>query len=203
VRERGSDATTSGMEAMAPTRHELVERARAGDHEAFTALVTLSIHRLYGVARMIVRDDHRAEDALQDAMVRAWLNIRGLRDAERFDAWLHRLVVHACYTAARRERARQLVEIPAVIGTGPAASDALHLLPERDLLERAFRRLSPEQRAVLAVHFYLDLSDAEAAHVLAIPVGTMKSRLNRALSAMRAAMAAEDRAPVLAGGRLG
>ena len=185
-----------------PTDHrDLVLRARDGDRTAFAALVDRSIDRWYAVARLIVRDDHRAEDAVQDALLRAWLGIRALREPDRFDAWAHRLVVHACYTAARRERSRRLIEIQVMALDGPASADSESSLATRDQLERGFRRLSPEQRAVLAVHYYLDLPDAQAAEVLDVPIGTMKSRLNRATAALRAALAADDRAPALAEGR--
>lgn len=183
------------------TDRDQVLRARDGDHAAFAALVDASIDRWYGAARLIVRDDQRAEDAVQDALVRAWLGIRGLREPDRFDAWIHRLVVHACYGVAKRERNRRLVEIQVPPLDGPSSTDSQQALAVRDQLERGFRRLSAEQRAVLVVHYYLDLPDAQAALVLDIPIGTMKSRLNRATAALRAALAADDRAPVLAEGR--
>src|SRR6476646_9415903 len=90
---------------------ELVERAQRGDHEAFDALATAAYHRLYAIARRILRDGYAAEDAVQDALVNAWRNLRGLRDPERFDAWLHRLLVNACKDQVRR-RQRRPIEVP-------------------------------------------------------------------------------------------
>ena len=87
---------------------ELVERAQRGDHEAFDALATAAYHRLYAIARRILRDGYAAEDAVQDALIRAWRDLRGLRDRERFDAWLHRLLINACADQARRSRRRRL-----------------------------------------------------------------------------------------------
>jgi RNA polymerase sigma-70 factor (ECF subfamily) len=174
----------------------LIDRARRGDHDAFTLLVAGTINGLFATARLILRSDDRAEDAVQDALLRAWLGLPGLHDPDRFEAWVRRLLVHACYRAARHERARQLVEIRPLVLEGPAIPDGTRLLVNRDLLERGFRRLAPEQRAVLVVHYYLDLSDAEAAEVLGIPIGTMKSRLNRATSALRAALDADEREPL-------
>jgi RNA polymerase sigma factor (sigma-70 family) len=177
---------------------DLIDRARHGDHEAFAALVTGSIGDLYATARLILRRDDAAEDAVQDALVRAWLGIRALRDPDRFEAWLRRLLVHACYRAAKKDRARQIVEIHELPTDGPAVADDQRSLALRDQLERGFRRLSPEQRAVLVVHHFLDLTDAESADVLGIPVGTMKSPLSRATSGLRAAIEADDRRPTLA-----
>lgn len=182
-------------------QRDLVARAQEGDHDAFTGLVTASIGDLYAIARLILRSDEQAEDAVQDALVRAWLDLRGLRDADRFEAWLRRLLVRACYRAAKRERVRLTVEIHEIPLNGPATPDSQRSLAIHDQLERGFRRLPPDQRAVLVVHHHLDLPDAEAADALGIPIGTMKSRLNRATSALRAALEADDREPTFAEGR--
>src|SRR4029079_2412844 len=85
-------------------QHDLAARAREGDHDAFAALVDGSIGRLYAVACLILRDRDRAHDAVQEALLAAWRDIRGLRDPERVDAWFRRLVVRACYRQARREQ---------------------------------------------------------------------------------------------------
>jgi RNA polymerase sigma-70 factor, ECF subfamily len=182
-------------------QQELVARARAGDHDAFTTLVAGSVDRLFNVARLILRSDELAEDAVQDALVGAWTALRGLRDPDRFDAWIHRLLVNACYRASRQERVRRGVEVRALPMDGARASDTQqadtqHTLAARDQLERGFRRLSPDQRAVLVVHFYVDLPDAQAAEVLDVPIGTFKSRLNRATVALRAALEADERQAV-------
>ncbi|HEY8198675.1 MAG TPA: RNA polymerase sigma factor [Candidatus Limnocylindrales bacterium] len=164
-------------------QREFVVRAQAGDHEAFTVLVTGRIEQLFVTARLILRSQDAAEDAVQDALVRAWVGLRGLRDPARFDAWLHRLLVNACYRAARRERGRRLVELKVLRTDGPPVPDGQRQLAARDQLERGFARLPPAQRAVLVLHHYLGLPDAEAAEVLGIPLGTMKSRLSRATAA--------------------
>jgi RNA polymerase sigma-70 factor, ECF subfamily len=183
-------------------QRDLVVCARSGDRDAFTALVRDALDRLHRVARLILRNDDLAADAVQEALVSAWLHIRAVRDPDRFDAWLHRLLVHACYREARRLRRRGIVEVrvdvyeaPASFGA-PAGVDAARDVVERDQLERGFQRLTPEQRAVLVVHHYLGLSDAEAASVLDIPIGTVKSRLSRATSALRAAIDADERSQV-------
>ncbi len=176
-------------------QRDLVIRAQEGDHDAFTALAAAAIDGLYTTARLILRSDDLADDAVQDALIRAWLGIRGLRDPDRFGAWLRRLLVHACYRAGKRERVRRVVEIHAIPLDGAGTPDDQRSLAIRDQLERGFLRLPQDQRAVLVLHFYLDLPDAEAADALGIPIGTMKSRLNRARSALRAALLADERTP--------
>lgn len=173
-------------------QRELVQQAVAGDHDAFVALASAAYDRLHRVARFILRDEDAASDAVQEALISAWLHIRAVRDPDRFDAWLNRLAVHASYREARGRR-RRVVEIPVANVDVPDRWDAVRAVDTRDQLERGFRRLNPQQRAVLVVHHYLQLSDADAAAVLGIPVGTMKSRLNRATFALRAAIEADDR----------
>jgi RNA polymerase sigma-70 factor (ECF subfamily) len=175
-------------------QRDLVERARSGDHDAFTALATDAFDRLHRTARLILRSDDRAADAVQEALVAAWLHIRAVRDPERFDAWLHRLLVRSCYREARKVRHREVVEIHMSPPDRRGYRDSQDATADRDQLERGFRRLSPEHRAALVVHHYLGLPDAEAAVVLDIAVGTFKSRLSRASTALRAALEADARA---------
>jgi RNA polymerase sigma-70 factor, ECF subfamily len=179
-------------------QQDLVNRARNGDHDAFAVLTTDSIDRLHRTARLILRSDESAADAVQEALTAAWLHIRAVRDPDRFDAWLHRLLVRACYREARRVRRREVVEIHMGAPDQRGGRDAQDVTAVRDQLERGFRRLTPEERAVLVVHHYLGLPDAEAAQVLEIALGTFKSRLNRASTALRAALEADDRTPVAA-----
>jgi RNA polymerase sigma-70 factor (ECF subfamily) len=174
---------------------ELVIRARRGDHDAFARLAAGSIGRLNALARLILTDYARAEDAVQDAFVDAWQDLRGLRDPDRFDAWLNRLLIRACQNARRRDRRRQAIELP-LLTDGPAFSDVQAQVANTDLLERGLRRLTIEQRTVLVLTFYLDLPQADAAATLGIPIGTLKSRLSRAIDALRAAVAADERRPV-------
>ena len=174
-------------------QRDLVLRARNGDRDAFAELATGAFERLHRTARLILRSDDRAADAVQESLMAAWLHIRAVRDPDRFDAWLHRLLVHACYREARRAKQRDVVEIPVTAPDIIWDGDAQERTAMLDQLERGFRRLTPEQRAVLVVHYYLGLSDAQAAAVLAIAAGTFKSRLHRASAALRAALEAEER----------
>lgn len=182
-------------------QRDLAERARGGDHDAFTALVDGSIGRLYAVACLILRDRDTAQDAVQEALVAAWRDIRGLRDPDRVDGWFRRLVVHACYRQARRDRRRTVVELRVVSSEPPTSPGPELSLIERDQLERGFARLSSEHRAALVLSHYLGLSLGEIAETLDIPIGTAKSRLNRATAAMRAALEADDRSPLVEKGQ--
>ena len=173
-------------------QRDLVERAMAGDHGAFSELARASIGRLYAAARLILRDDGRAEDATQEALVAAWRDLSALRDPDRFDAWLHRLLVRACYREARRGRRRWAIEMEIRPVEGSEPDPALDLA-DRDQLERGFRRLDPDQRAVLVLHYYLGLSLDEVGYALGVPPGTVRSRLHRATQAMRAALDADTR----------
>ena len=128
---------------------ELVDRARHGDREAFGVLAGGAVDRLYATARHILRDAELAEDATQEALVRAWRDLPALRDAERFDAWLYRLLVNACNDVGRRRR-RWRAEIT-VVSTEPSELDRATELADRDELERGLRRLTDAQRSVLVL----------------------------------------------------
>jgi RNA polymerase sigma-70 factor (ECF subfamily) len=170
---------------------ELVDRARRGDREAFSVLAGGAVDRLYRIARLILRDAELAEDATQEALVRAWRDLPALRDAERFDAWLYRLIVRACADIGRKRR-RWNAEIT-LVRSEPAEPDRASALADRDQLERAMRRLTDKQRAILVLSFHLQLTPPETAEALDIPVGTVKSRLHYAIQALRAAVVADER----------
>lgn len=170
----------------------LVELAMGGDEEAFAGLARATGDRLLAIAYRILRDLGRAEDAVQQTLIIAWRELPALREPERFDAWIHRLLVHACYAEAGRARrwAAQIRVLP--IGE-PAAPDTLVTVANRDQLERGFRRLPQEQRAVFVFHHYLGLTQTEIADHLGIPLGTVKSRLHYATASLRAALTADAR----------
>jgi RNA polymerase sigma-70 factor (ECF subfamily) len=170
-------------------QRELVERAIGGDRDAFSELVSASLSRQYAIATLILRDGDRAQDAVQEALVSAWRGLSALRDADAWEAWLHRLTVRACFQQVRRDKRRRLVELqtkPDHQATG--ADDAPRALAERDRIERELDRLPIDQRAVIALHYHLGLPLAEVAPILDIPVGTASSRLHRGLTAMRSSM---------------
>lgn len=172
---------------------DLIDRAKRGDKEAFTALVLQLGDRLYSVAYRILRDAARAEDAVQQTFLIAWRELPSLRDERRLEAWLYRLLVNACYAEIRHTRRWQpgLRVVPLEV---PSEDDAQLSVANRDELERAFRRLSGEQRAVLVLHHYVGLSGAEIGTALGLAPGTVRSRLHYARQLMRAAIEADARA---------
>jgi len=178
---------------------EIVEAARSGDREAYADLIRVRGDRLYALAQRILRDVDRADDALQEALVIAWRDLPGLRDPGRFDAWLHRLVVRACLAEATRER-RRIANLRVLPIDVPNAGDEFLTVADRDQLERGFRRLTPQQRALLVLRHFEGREPTEIAGILGIPVGTVRSRLHHAHRAMRAALDAEDRL-IAVGGR--
>lgn len=166
---------------------ELVERAQSGDREAFDALATGAYDRLYAVAHRMLRDGQAAEDAVQEALIKAWRDLRSLRERDRFDAWVHRLLVRACYDQSRQRR-RFSVEVGEILVERADPSDDYARANNRDEIERAFLRLSMDHRSVLVLTHYLGLSAPEVARILGIPTGTVYSRLHYATRTMRAAL---------------
>jgi RNA polymerase sigma-70 factor, ECF subfamily len=174
---------------------DLVEAAQRGDQAAFVDLVKLRGGRYFAIAHRILRDVDRAEDALQDALVIAWRDLPSLRDPDRFDAWVHRLLTNVCIAQAGRERKRisNLYVLPV---DDPAAPDELLGVADRDQLDRGFRRLKPDERAILVLRHYVGYEPTEIAELLGLPAGTVRSRLHHAHRAMRAALDADARAAV-------
>jgi RNA polymerase sigma-70 factor (ECF subfamily) len=177
-----------------------VERARHGDHDAFAVLARASVARLDAVARLILRDADLARDAVQEALVRAWRDLPGLRDPGNFDAWLHRLTVNASIDAVRKRR-RRVVEVELMPIHDPMIPDESARIADREQMARAIERLEPEQRAVIVLHYYLGLSLQDAAATLGIPIGTAKSRLHRSLAALRTTVG-EEAADAVTGGQV-
>ena len=171
---------------------DLIRRAQAGDHDAFESIIRAAYDRLLAIAQRILRDRSMAEDATQDAIVRCWRDLRGLRDVDRFEAWLHRLLVNACLDHARRNR-RRLDEY--LLSLEPLApGDAFSQIADHDELERAFVRLPVEQRVALVLTHYMGYSATELASILNVPTGTVYSRLHYGARAMRQALG-EPNAP--------
>ena len=171
-------------------RKELVERAGRGDHDAFAMLATTSATRLDAAARLILRDGELARDVVQNTLVRAWRDLPGLRDPDRFDAWLHRLLVNSCLDEARRRR-RRPIEVAIGPIDEPASGDDTRAFADRDLVERALARLDPEHRALVVMHYYLGYPLPEAAATLGISLPAAKSRLHRAMEGLRRVLAAD------------
>lgn len=179
---------------------DLVELAQHGDRDAFAILARTHGDRLMAIAQRILRDVGRAEDAVQQALVIAWRELPNLRDPDRFDAWLQRLLVNASYAEARRSRDWN-ANVRLLPVDGPAGLDESISIDDRDRIDRGFRRLPPDQRAILVFTHYLAMTPTEIAERLGIPVGTVRSRLHYAHRAMRAAIEADERPVAVAGGR--
>jgi len=176
--------------------HALVDQAQSGDEEAFEALARVVGDRCMAIAVRILRDADLAEDAVQAAFVTAWRELRTLRDADRFEPWLHRILTNECYAEARR-RTRWSASIRVLPVDDAVEAAGILTVDDRDQLERAFRRLTLEQRAVLVFHHYVGLTLPEIAERLGIPLGTAKSRLHHATSAVRASLDADARTPAI------
>ena len=169
----------------------LVERAAKGDHDAFAALAPAVYPRLSGVAQLILRDRELARDAVQESLIRAWRDLPGLRDPDRFDAWLHRLVVRTSLNLIRHRRHRP-IEIEIQQLTTPSVEDESGHIADREAIDEGLRGLPPEWRAIVVLHYYVGLSLPETARALDLPVGTVKSRLHRSLATMRDAIGLDE-----------
>ena len=170
----------------------LVERAMRGDEAAFDALIERVGDHVHSVARRILRDPFLAEDATQRALLGAWQGLPRLRDPDRFEAWVHRLIVNACHAEARRE-GRHRGNLRLLARDEPTDVDSASRIATRHDLDRAFRQLGVEHRTVIVLIHYVGLSPAEAAEAMGTPVGTVRSRLHYALKYLRAAVEADAR----------
>jgi len=182
----------NSAESARSIESSLVTAAQAGDTTSFETLVRRHVDRMFGAARLMLRDVDLAEDAVQRALVRAWRDLPSLREPDRFEAWLQKLLVRACYDEARQKR-RWLGEVRVLEPVTDRVEGAEQALGEREAIGRALRALSPEHRAILVLHFYLDLPPSEIASRLNVPAGTARSRLHYALEALRASLDAEER----------
>ena len=180
-------------------QRDLVLRSMEGDRAAFTELGRLWVDRLFAAARLVLVDQHRAEDATQEALLAAWRDLKGLRDPDRFEPWLRRILVNACYREARKDQSwrRAQTHMEPIAGAAP---DPAERTADRDVVDRAMSGLEPELRALVVCHYYLRLPVSETARTLGIPAGTVKSRLSRATTRMRANLDAEARRVTVLGG---
>jgi RNA polymerase sigma-70 factor (ECF subfamily) len=171
---------------------ELVRRAQGGDEQAFASLAVAAGDRLHAVAHRILRDIELAEDATQRALLSIWQNLPQLRDPANFDAWSYRLLVRACYAEGRRTR-QWTPTLRLLPDDDPSTGEGMGEVVDRDELERGFRRLSIDHRAVVVLHHYLDLPLEAVAEALGVPTGTVRSRLHYAMRGLRAALEADAR----------
>lgn len=179
---------------VAVDQRELVERARRGDHDAFAVLAGLFVARLDAAARLILRERELAQDAVQEGFIGAWRNLPTLRDPDRFEGWLRRLVFRSCIAILRR-RKRRVTEVELLPMYASSIGDMASITVDRDLLDTALKRLRPEWRAVVVLHYYLGMPLPDVADALGIPIGTAKSRHHRSLDEMRLSIAADLELP--------
>ena len=171
----------------------LIERARAGDRDAFEVLVRFKVDAVYRTSLAILGNPTDAQDATQDAFISMWRSFRGLRDVDRFDAWFGRIVTNACRMALRHRRTVR--EIPMTTGLPEReadGTDAFAASIAADDFDQAFDSLAVEQRSLLVAH-YLDGRSVESlADELGVPIGTAKSRLFTARRALERALEAVE-----------
>ena len=180
------------------TTATLIERAQRGDHDAFESLATGAYDRLYATARRIVRDDDMAKDAVQDALIRTWRDLPTLRDPDRIDSWLYRLLINACKNQLRSARRHVSVHVSDL--NPPAENDAIGQIADREELEQMFAKLPVEHRAVLVLVHYVGMSAAEVGDVMRIPVGTVYSRLHYGARQARSVLGGSDLQPIPSAG---
>jgi RNA polymerase sigma-70 factor (ECF subfamily) len=171
---------------------ELVTRAQRGDRPAFETLAAAAYPRLQRAALGVLQDTEAAEDATQQALIAVWRYLPRLREPERFDGWSYRLLVRACYAEAK-QRPHWLPESAIKGPSEPCGPDDTSVVVQQDQLARGFKCLSVEHRTVIVLRHMLDLPQEQVAEALGVPVGTVASRLSRALKALRAALEADDR----------
>jgi RNA polymerase sigma-70 factor (ECF subfamily) len=172
-------------------RHDLIERAKRGDRDAFGQLAAQDIDRLHAIARLILRDADLAEDAVQEALIRCWKRLPKLRDVAAFDGWLYRILIRAA--ADESSRRRRFAASVQNVRVEPNVRDETRRVVDRDELETGFRRLSLDHRAVVVLHHYAGLPLPEVAAALGIRPGTAKSRYHYAMASLRASLEADAR----------
>ena len=186
----------------------LVDRAAAGDHEAFDRLVSPRVASAFRLALAILRSEADARDAVQDAFVSAWQDLPRLRDREQFDAWLGRILVNRCRTMLRHRKVVKLREIPLETGNDPGrdrfdggppprpeprVEGGQANVAEADAVRRAFDRLDPDARVLIVLHHVEERPVAEIAALAGVPEGTVKWRLHAARKALERALERERR----------
>lgn len=174
-------------------RARVIEDRGADRADVFATLADRQLDRAYHLAAMILGSRTEAEDATHDAFVAAWRGFGSLRDPGRFDAWFDRILVNACRDRLRRRRRHPVVDLSDALADPPAPGDVATAAADRDAIARGLERLTPDQRIVVCLRFYRDLSIDEIADRVRVPAGTVKSRLHYALRDLGAAIG--DRHP--------
>ena len=159
------------------------EAARGGAAAEYVCAARGSVDDVYRLAGYLLNDASEAQDAVQEALIKAWRNWRQLRDRESFGPWFERIVVNVCRDRMRRHRTLRMVELDEAAQV--ETPDTFAEMIETDRVAAAVARLEPNQRIVIALRFWRDLSLEQVAQRLELPLGTVKSRLHYALRALR------------------
>lgn len=177
----------------------LVERAASGEHDAFAGIVDALLVPTFRTVLAILGDESDARDTTQVIFVRAWRHLPSLRNPELFAAWFGRIVSNATRSSMRGRRRRAVREI-SMAGLADGGESLTSARPahdeetaSNDRLERAFERISPDERTCLWLHHYEGLSLAEIGQRLDVSAKTVKSRMFTARRALERELAAEDR----------
>ncbi len=185
---------TTRLEALAPAPDfALVERASRGDPVAFEALIETRLDRLFRTAWAIIGNEADARDATQDACTSAWRELPRLREMDKFDAWLSRVLVNACRAKLRRRAHVREVQMQLEHDRPGPTSDDPGQFVEMDAISRAFDRLSADARTILVLHHLRHEPVTAIAAALGIPAGTVKSRLHSARADLQRALERERR----------
>jgi RNA polymerase sigma-70 factor (ECF subfamily) len=163
--------------------------AADGRRADFLALSRPGLDRAYRLAGLLLASGHEAEDAVQDALIIAWQSFDTLREAGKFGAWFDRILVNGCRDRLRRRNVVRFIPIDGE--PEPAGRDPFVAFIERDALLAHIGLLTPDERIVVVLRFWADLPLEAIGDRLDWPLGTVKSRLHRALGRLRVAMTEE------------
>jgi RNA polymerase sigma-70 factor, ECF subfamily len=184
--------TSASARTVPSVEGELATRGGADTADRFLRLADGELDRAYRLAGLILGDQHEAEDATQDALLRAWRAAASLRDPAGFQAWFDRILVNVCRDRLRRRGKVRLVELDEAQSIS-AVRDPFRTFLDRDEVLRAMASLDEDHRIVIVLHYWADLTLDAVAERVGWPVGTVKSRLHRGLATMRSRL---DRAAV-------
>jgi RNA polymerase sigma-70 factor, ECF subfamily len=170
-----------------------IGRERVTPDASFATLIEGQLDRSFRLATVILGSAIEAEDAVSDAALAAWRSRGRLRDADRFEAWFGRILINVCCDRLRSRARHPIAEMPVseVRGSGLVPADFRDAVQTRDAISRAFETLEADDRIVLVLRFWHDLTVEAIADRVGIPAGTVKSRLHHATGRLRAALSAE------------
>jgi RNA polymerase sigma factor (sigma-70 family) len=176
--------TTASARTAPPVEGALTDRGGTSTADRFLRLADGQLDRAYRLAGLILGDEREAEDATQDALLRAWRAAASLRDPAGFQAWFDRILVNVCRDRLRRRGKVRLIALDEAESIS-AVRDPFRTFLDRDEVLRAMASLDEDHRIVIVLHYWADLTLDAVAERVGWPVGTVKSRLHRGLGTMR------------------